>query len=230
MDHVLVGIGGPSSDAPRVDADSQSQDSGGATGFYIPQAVPGGPSGGRFRRGYAMQGGIGRGPSWYLMAHGEMLPRRENRITTDAGKRDAWGIPVAHIEVSWSANELAMIEHASAALHQVAAAAGLAVRVPPSGKAIDALAFNMFKGKLQGRSGAFLPGSAIHELGGAAMGDAPESSVVDSWGRCWDVSNVFVTDGACFPGGCSQNVTLTIMALAVRASSRIVNDWRADRL
>ncbi len=176
-----------------------------------------------------MQGGIGRGPNWYLMAHGEMLPRAENRITITPDKRDAWGIPSAHIEFDWSPNEIAMIDEASMTLREIAAAAGLTVRVPPSGRLIDTLAFNAFKRRLLAPSGAFLPGSAIHELGGAAMGDTPTASVVDPWGRCWDAPNVFVTDGACFPAGCSQNVTLTIMALTVRACERIVSELRAGR-
>jgi choline dehydrogenase-like flavoprotein len=158
-----------------------------------------------------------------------MLPRDENRVTLSPNRRDAWGIPAAHIEVAWSDNEMKMIEDASLTLRQVAAAAGLTVRVPPSGGLLDGLAFRAFKRRLQAPSGAFLPGSAIHELGGAAMGDSPATSVVDSWGRCWDAPNVFVTDGACFPAGCSQNVTLTIMALTVRACGRLVSELRTVR-
>jgi choline dehydrogenase-like flavoprotein len=231
MDHVLLGIGGPSAGSARGDSlpGGDTARSGGSTGFYIPQVSRAGGQGRQFKRGYAMQGGIGRGPSWYLMAHGEMLPRDENRVTLSPNRRDAWGIPAAHIEVAWSDNEMKMIEDASLTLRQVAAAAGLTVRVPPSGGLLDGLAFRAFKRRLQAPSGAFLPGSAIHELGGAAMGDSPATSVVDSWGRCWDAPNVFVTDGACFPAGCSQNVTLTIMALTVRACGRLVSELRTVR-
>jgi choline dehydrogenase-like flavoprotein len=228
MDHVLVGIGGPSPPSPDRGGDSHADDpddSSGVTGFYIPQAWQT-ADGSRppFRRGYAIQGGIGRGPNWYLMAHGEMLPRAENRVTVNPGRRDAWGIPAAHIEIDWSANEIAMIEHASRALRQVADAAGLTVRMPPSGRLLDMIAFHAFRRRLQAPSGAFFPGSAIHELGGASMGETPTGSVVDRWGACWDAPNLFVTDGACFPAGCSQNITLTIMALTARACGRIVSE------
>ena len=54
--------------------------------------------------------------------------------------------------------------------------------------------------------------------------------MTDPWGRLWDADNVFVADGACFPCGLWQNVTLTIMALAVRASRRVTRDFRAGRL
>jgi choline dehydrogenase-like flavoprotein len=232
MDHVLLGIGGPSPHAPSGAVEREAGNpraSDGVTGFYIPRVREAHGPGPSSRRGYAVQGGIGRGPSWYLMAHGEMLPRPENRITVNPGRRDAWGVPAAHIEVDWSASEMAMIENASVALRQMAAASGLTVRTPPSGRLLDTLAFNAFKRRLQAPSGAFLPGSAIHELGGAAMGDMPAASVVDPWCRCWDAPNVFVTDGACFPAGCSQNIALTIMALTARACAGIVSEYGAGR-
>jgi choline dehydrogenase-like flavoprotein len=177
-----------------------------------------------------MQGGIGRGPAWYLMAHGEMLAQADNRVRIDPDKRDAWGIPVARIECTWSANETAMIEDAAIAMREMVAAAGLEIRMPPSGRLLEKLAFNAWKRWLQSRSGAFLPGSAIHELGGAAMGDDPATSVLNAFGQCWDAPNVVVTDGACFASGCSQNVTLTIMALTVRACEHLVREYRAGRV
>lgn len=231
-DHLLVGIGGPGPDAVMASDASQEGrgDSGVATGFYIPRFRNVDRPHGAFLRGYAIQGGIGRGPSWYLMAHGEMLSRERNCVGIDPGRWDAWGIPVARIECAWSDNELAMIEDASHALSQMADAAGLAIRTPPSGTWLDSLAFRTWRRKLVSPTGAFLPGSAIHELGGAAMGADPATSVVDPWGRCWDASNVVVTDGACFASGCSQNVTLTIMALTVRACDRLASDFRNGNL
>jgi choline dehydrogenase-like flavoprotein len=123
-----------------------------------------------------------------------------------------------------------MIEDAAVAMREMAAAAGLRVRVPPSGKLMEALALRAAGHWIVAPSGAFLPGSAIHELGGAAMGDDPATSVVDAYGQCWDSPNVFVTDAACFPSGCSQNITLTIMALTARACARLVKEYRRGRL
>jgi choline dehydrogenase-like flavoprotein len=74
-------------------------------------------------------------------------------------------------------------------------------------------------------SGALWPGGAIHETGGACMGETPESSVVNSFCQCWDVDNVFVTDGACFVSPGYQNPTLTMMALTVRACRFIVGGY-----
>ncbi len=232
-DPVVVGLGGPLP-AARSERDVPQAldpyDFGTMNGIYIPRFRNVDRPHPAFRRGYAIQGGIGRGPSWFLLAHGEMLSRDENRIGVDRERRDAWGIPAARIECSWSANEIAMIEDASKVLREMASAAGLPIRMPPSGKLLETLAYRAWKDRIAASSGAFLPGSAMHELGGAAMGDDPAASVVDAWGRCWDARNVFVTDGACFASGCSQNVTLTIMALTVRACERLVSERRAGTL
>jgi choline dehydrogenase-like flavoprotein len=53
--------------------------------------------------------------------------------------------------------------------------------------------------------------------------------VVDRYGRLWEVPNVVVADGACFPSGCCQNVTLTIMALAARAAEHLARELLAGR-
>jgi choline dehydrogenase-like flavoprotein len=232
MDHVMLGLAGPAPPAERArhDAEADPYDFGRATGFYIPRFRNAERPHAGFRRGYTVQGGIGRGPSWYLLAHGEMLAQSENRISVDAGRRDAWGIPVARIECTLSSNETAMIEDASATMREMAEAAGLQIRMPPSGRMLDTLAFNLWKNRLLAPSGAFWPGSAIHEIGGAPMGDDPAVSVLNRFGQCWDAPNVFVTDGACFPSGCSQNITLTIMALTVRACDHLVKEYRTGRL
>ena len=62
------------------------------------------------------------------------------------------------------------------------------------------------------------------------MGRDPRSSVTDPWGRVWEADNVVVADGASFPSGCWQNVTLTIMALASRASRHAAREHQAGRL
>ena len=62
------------------------------------------------------------------------------------------------------------------------------------------------------------------------MGSQPASSVTDPFGRLWDAGNVVVADGAVFPAGCWQNVTLTIMALAARAAEHLAQELRAGRV
>jgi choline dehydrogenase-like flavoprotein len=116
------------------------------------------------------------------------------------------------------------------ALREMAAAADLQVRAPPAAGLLGGLAFRLWRRRLLTEHGAFLPGSAVHEAGGAAMGADPRESVLNEFGQCWDAENVFVADGASFTSGGWQNVTLTIMALAVRACEHIVTQHRAGRI
>ena len=222
MDHVLTGVGGPLPEAAsEPDQSADPYDFGRVTGFQIPG----------FAGGWALQGAIGRGvPTWYFLAHGEMRARPENRVTLSSRKTDAWGIPAAHVSCVPGPEEAAMAADQLRTMRELAAAAGLEVRTPPSGRPLDALAFRLWKRRLLSRSGAFLPGSAAHEIGGAPLGSDPQTSVLNPFGRCWDAENVFVADGAAFPAGCWQNVTLTIMALAARASDYIARELSTGRL
>lgn len=223
MDHVMTGIGGPLADGgarPGRSEPADPYDLGAGTGFLIDG-----------RPGYGVQGGIGRGgPSWYMLAHGEMAARPENRVTLDPNATDAWGVRVAHIACAHSSAETAMAGEQLGAMRDLAATAGLSIRTLPSGRTLDALALRAARRGVLTASGAFLPGSAAHEIGGAPMGADRGTSVLDPWGRVWDADNVVVADGAAFPRGCWQNVTLTIMALAVRACRHVTEEHRAGRL
>ena len=219
MDHVMAGIGGPLEERRGGAEPLDAYDFGADTGFIVP------------RDGYAIQGGIGRGGSaWYMLAHGAMLARRENRVTLHPRATDAWGAHVAHIACAHSPREAALAAGQLEAMRELAARAGLTVRTPPSGRRLQAIAFRVARPLLLSPSGAFLPGSAAHEIGGAAIGDDPGASVADPWGRLWEADNVVVADGAAFPTGCWQNVTLTIAALALRAARHVVEEHRAARV
>jgi choline dehydrogenase-like flavoprotein len=47
------------------------------------------------------------------------------------------------------------------------------------------------------------------------MGDDPERSVVNAWGRCHDVKNLFIVDGSIWVTSGGVNPTSTIQALAL---------------
>jgi choline dehydrogenase-like flavoprotein len=68
-----------------------------------------------------------------------------------------------------------------------------------------------------------------HEFGGVRMGDDPRRSLVNSYGRSWDLPNLFVGGGAMWPTSPSFNPTGTIMAMAWRSADEIVREWRRGR-
>jgi choline dehydrogenase-like flavoprotein len=194
-----------------------------ATGLYIPSFCE--EESTNFPGGYGIQIGIGRGkPTWGMFALGEMQPRYENHVSLDPTKKDAWGIPVARIECSHSEDDVKMVAHMRRRLPEIAAAGGLQVDTN-----LDLgrgnIVFRMLRSRVFADYGAYWPGAAIHESGGARMGDKPDNSVLNSLCQCWDADNVFMTDGACFVSSGFQNHTLTMMALTVRTCEFIARDY-----
>ena len=50
--------------------------------------------------------------------------------------------------------------------------------------------------------------------------------VVDAWNRVYDAPNVLVCDAACFTTTPEKNPTLTVMAIAARAATRLAHDLK----
>lgn len=71
---------------------------------------------------------------------------------------------------------------------------------------------------------AMPPGASHHEAGGLVMGADAASSVVDRFGRFWEVRNLVVADAAAWPAVSPANPHLTIAALARRAGEHLLSD------
>ncbi|HEY9854448.1 MAG TPA: GMC family oxidoreductase [Stenomitos sp.] len=65
---------------------------------------------------------------------------------------------------------------------------------------------------------------SAHQMGTAAMGADPATSVTDSWGRCHGYANLFVCDGSLFPTSLGVNPQITIAALADRTARHILRE------
>jgi choline dehydrogenase-like flavoprotein len=65
---------------------------------------------------------------------------------------------------------------------------------------------------------------AAHVGGTARMGTSAKNSVVNSFGQCHDVRNLFVADGSVLvTEGCGDSPSLTIIALALRTADSIIS-------
>lgn len=151
-----------------------------------------------------------RGAGFSATAMGEVLPRYENRVTIDKNVVDAWGIPVLNFQCRYTDNEFAMARDAVDTLEEVCRGAGFEV--------------------LHKNDKMFPPGYSIHELGTCRMGDDPKTSVLNKWNQSHDIKNLFVVDGSSFVTGGSQNPTMTILALSMRASEYLTEQARAGNL
>jgi len=129
----------------------------------------------------------------------EDLPEESNCITLDPSLTDSDGIPAPKINYRLSDNSKAMIEHCVARGREVLQAAG----------AIDTVA------------DAPLRLAGWHLMGTARMGSDPTRSVVNEWGRCHDVRNLFIIDGSIFVTAAAVNPTNTIQALALMIADTV---------
>jgi len=234
MDHTCSVI--VSGVVPAVSRDKYANDDGRVNGVYIPRFQNLQTRQPAFLRGYGVQATVQRGPlpttlrsipgfgasfkaavrtadspaPFWMGAFGEMLPRKENRVTVNKNRRDAWDLPVAHIDCAWSDNERTMARDQLATLSEMARESAFEITAE-TGTLAD-------------------PGVCSHEAGTARMGRDPKTSVLNRFNQSWDVKNVFVTDGACFVSQGSQNPTLTMMALTARACDYIVDERKRGNL
>ncbi|MCA0272909.1 MAG: GMC family oxidoreductase [Proteobacteria bacterium] len=220
-DHLMVFRAGTLPGIEGMGAGHDPYDFGQQSGIYIPSfRNVGGDDGRGFLRGYSMLGSVGRlEPGWFFMAIGEVLPRADNRVELDPRRRDAWGIPVAKVTLRHSDNERAMIRDMNASLKEISTTFGLPDDLLGREGLISKLAYKVAGPLVYTPEGALIPGSSIHETGGAGMGNDPKRHVTDRKNRLHDAGNVYVTDSASFPTNPFHNPGLTIMALSARAGS-----------
>ena len=68
-----------------------------------------------------------------------------------------------------------------------------------------------------------------HLMGTARMGDDPDKSVVDQFGRAHDVPNLFIYDGSVFVTSSGFNPTGTITAVALRSVKHLIANGATRR-
>ena len=137
---------------------------------------------------------------------GEVLGRYENHVRINKDVVDAWGIPVLDVQTKYTDNEFNMARDAVDTSIAVAEAAGFEV--------------------LSKNYDPNPPGYSIHEIGTCRMGDNPKQSVLNKWNQSHDIKNLFVVDGSSFVSAGWQNPTITISALALRASEYLAEQMR----
>jgi choline dehydrogenase-like flavoprotein len=135
-----------------------------------------------------------------IFGHGTSLPIESNNISLDPDVKDAWGLPAIRMTYSDSENDLKLMEWMSARTMEILDAAGA---------------------KAKWHQPVSSQNFAVHLLGTCRMGNDPKSSVIDADHRTHDVPNLFLCDGSSLVTSGRGQPTMTIQALAYRASDRI---------
>jgi len=228
-DHLMVFRAGTWPHIEGMGPDHDPYDFGQQSGLYLPSfRNRDGDEGLGFLRGYSLLGSVGRlEPGWFFMAIGEVLPRADNRVELDPRKRDAWGIAAAKVTLTHGDNERAMIRDMQAVLKDLSATFSLPDDLLGREGLLSKIAYKLAGPLVYTPEGALVPGSSIHETGGACMGDDRKRHVLDAHNRLYDAPNVYVTDSASFPTNPFHNPGLTIMALSARAGAHIASSLAA---
>ncbi len=138
-----------------------------------------------------------------LLVLADDLPEERNRIVLDDNLTDSDGIPAPKLIYSYSENTKRILDFGIEKGTELMKAAG----------AIDVLVNPRVR-------------EVFHLMGTARMGNDPETSVVNKWGRSHDIPNLFIIDGSVFVTGGSANPTSTIQALALRFADYICRHKR----
>ncbi len=134
----------------------------------------------------------------------EDLPEPETRVVLSSTRVDDDGVPVPRMIYRLSANTRAILDFGVERAADVLLAAGaVAIERTP----------------LKAEAG-------FHLMGTSRMGDDPAASVVDRFGRCHEVANLFIADASSFVTASSLNPTATAQALALRTADHIAAGGR----
>jgi choline dehydrogenase-like flavoprotein len=131
--------------------------------------------------------------------HGDCLTYDDNYLEL-SNEPDDRGLQKPVIYFTNHENEMQMQDHAGKIMRKIWEAAG---------------AFNIWE----------YPRNS-HTLGTCRMGDNPETAVVNSFGRCFDITNLYISDGSVFTSSLSVNPALTIMAISLRSADHFIQNLK----
>ncbi|WP_422649774.1 Gluconate 2-dehydrogenase alpha chain [Cupriavidus sp. H18C1] len=130
---------------------------------------------------------------------GSAMPTRGGYLSLDPTYRDAWGQPLLRITYDLPDNDIKLSAFLTGKGDQIGKAMRGVVATEPGPRKRPFTATSY---------------QSTHLNGGAAMGSDPANSVVNRFGQCWDVPNVFVTGACLFPQNSNYNPTGTVGATA----------------
>jgi choline dehydrogenase-like flavoprotein len=145
---------------------------------------------------------------------GEMIPNASCYMDIDPEKKDRFGIPVARFHWAWSEHELNQVTHFQNAVKSL----------------VDKLGGTITSDIRAPKDAISTGGEIIHEVGTCRMGADAKDSVANSFGKTWDIDNLYLTDGSVFASKAHKNPTITILTLSMRNSEHIAERLRRHEI
>ena len=145
-----------------------------------------------------------------ISSEAEHLAYRQNYVDLDPTYTDKYGDPLIRLTLDWTEHERAQGAMVTKIQGQLAAAMG-GRAAPPNSRLLERYTVTQYQ--------------STHVNGGAIMGTAPDSSVVNPWLQHWHAPNLWVVGGSAFPQNGSGNPTLTILALTLRTADGLIDRY-----
>jgi choline dehydrogenase-like flavoprotein len=147
------------------------------------------------------------GTSVGVQVIGTMIPSETCVAMPSASRKDEFGLPALDVSIRYNDAEVDNMIRSRRHLMNIMDEAGCSAT---PGEITPTL----------------FPGTVAHYGGSARMHADPKYGVVDAWNRVHRAPNVLVCDAACFTTGPEKNPTLTVMAIAARAATRLARDLK----
>ncbi len=133
----------------------------------------------------------------------EDFPEASNKIELDWSKKNKFNQPGISINYQLSHNSKRMLSHGLTSGRRLLKEAG----------AYKTFAFGPVRS------------TGWHIMGTCKMGEDPKDSIVNKFGKCHDIENLFIVDSSIFPSSSGVNPASTIHALSLYISDNILKRY-----
>ncbi|MGG4605930.1 GMC family oxidoreductase [Paenalcaligenes sp. Me131] len=153
---------------------------------------------------------------WYghamsIGSHGSCMSYQDNYLDLDPTYKDQFGRPLMRMTFNWKANDIRMTQFMRGKIEDIAKT--MNPDIMQSGYKADGAMYDV------------RPYQTTHNVGGAVMGNDPNSSVVNRYLQAHDVHNLFVMGAGAFPQNLQYNPTGLVGGLAYWAAHALRNDY-----
>ena len=148
-----------------------------------------------------------------LVVHGSSVSTPENYLDLDPTWTDAYGRPLLRMTFNFPENDRRMSDYVM----------NRAVEIAQEMEHVTSVASTNLAAVDSNYS--IVPYQTTHNVGGAAIGTDPSTSVVNRYGQMWDHHNVFVFGACLFPQNLGYNPTGPLMGLAYWTLERLKGDY-----
>lgn len=147
-----------------------------------------------------------------FIAAGEMISNDESYCEINNDVMDCWGIPTLRFQFALGDNEFKMIEDMQRSFRAIVEAGGGRYMRDPDEESRNP------------------GGEGFQEQGTVRMGSDPKTSALNGFCQSHELKNLFVMDASCFVSSSDKPATLTILALAWRASEYLLSQAKRGHL